>query len=435
MERVWDGGPAPHELSIQVRPAGSDPLEVAIWGAPTLPNVGDRLISEMTRRELARRLDNASFTLFSPWKSGRAGRLWIDGGGRWSGTGRFDIVVIAGGAVWSGPPFRHPAMQVFCLGPKPGQFDPSVFVAWNAVDVEDALSSAAQGGLFDWDWTGHTAELGDRLDYCTLRSAAAALRFQVTGRTPAGIVPDPAFSLAPLQNVTRQRPRCRLRIGIAAADPLPTPQFLKLITPRELDRCCPFDARTCLRQDDERLDNWLLGDPWYRFEYIDQVASGASALATRHDVEILGITNMYGDDRTASMFHTLVAGSSVRIEPSGTENDLVNSFQRFDCLLVARFHHAILALRAGIPFVAIDASSTAGAKASKLYGLMDSLGLTRFHWHARKDQASLALVDCVNQAVDDPVDASVYRIAHRKSQAAFDALAERIEGARSRQHG
>lgn len=102
---------------------------IAIWAGSSLPNIGDRLLAAVTEAELSRRLPDARFRHFCPWSTAADPvPLWVDGAGNWPGAGSFDAVVMAGG-LWSGPPFRHPIMQVFCLGPEPRAFDPGVWVA------------------------------------------------------------------------------------------------------------------------------------------------------------------------------------------------------------------------------------------------------------------------------------------------------------------
>src|SRR5437879_3406891 len=99
-------------------------MRVALWSGSSLNNVGDRLLAMVTELELARRLPDTGFEHFCPWsRTSNPKPLWVSESGDWPGSRMFNAVVVAGGGVFSGPPFRHSLMQVFCLGPNPSLFD------------------------------------------------------------------------------------------------------------------------------------------------------------------------------------------------------------------------------------------------------------------------------------------------------------------------
>ncbi|MGH6655616.1 MAG: polysaccharide pyruvyl transferase family protein, partial [Actinocrinis sp.] len=210
-------------------PAGGPRL--ALWAGASLDNLGDRLLARVTEAELVRRLPGARVRHFCPWsRSQDPEPLWIDAHGRWPGTGRFDAVVLAGGGVFGGPPFKHPLMQVFCLGQDPARFDPGVPVFWHGVGLQDGTAPPAPDGASDISGD-YLRALARRVGMLAVRDRGAVARFAAAG-VQARLVPDPVFALAPmLPQATRQGPAWpaagrRPRIGVAVGAPHPTPRLV-----------------------------------------------------------------------------------------------------------------------------------------------------------------------------------------------------------------
>ena len=136
---------------------------IALWGARTIDNFGDRLIAEITEHELAKRIPQAEFQHYCPWSKGiGALPLSIDRDGKWPGNGMYDAIVVVGGGLLGGPPFKHPIMQVFCFGPDPSNFELETFLAWNAVGLQDGSMKPTKPG-----WHTYLDSVCSRLNYCT----------------------------------------------------------------------------------------------------------------------------------------------------------------------------------------------------------------------------------------------------------------------------
>jgi hypothetical protein len=440
-------------------------MRIAVWAGSSLPNVGDRLLAAVTETELSRRLPGAEFAHFCPWSpapapspgpapaphpddaarpdttagpasmaaasggadhqgspatvraSGGTGRsgsavdpvpLWVDGQGRWPGAGMFDAVVMAGG-VWSGPPFRHPIMQVFCLGSAPRAFDPGTFAAWHGVGLQDGTPEPDRP-----EWRAYLSEVRARLGHATVRGAYAAARMD--GLT---VVPDPAFALPPLR---RERPRGK-RIGVAVSIPGPSRRLIARLATRT---AMPYDPGLCLPPEQVMAEADAPHEQAARLGFVADLGLTLMELGGLAEVEFLAVDNIYGDDETAGQLARSVAGATVTaLGSTGADHGvgpLCEAFARCDVVLVSRYHSAILALRTGTPFVAVDPFWSRRNGTSKLCELMNQLGLAHRYWNGDGD-----LPQIVNQTLDssnEPLEEPLYRDMWVRAGAAFDRLAD-----------
>ncbi|MGW0594217.1 polysaccharide pyruvyl transferase family protein [Streptosporangium sp. NPDC002607] len=402
---------------------------IAIWAGSSLPNVGDRLLAAVTEAELSRRLPGAVFGHFCPWSTAaEPAPLWVDGEGNWPGAGSFDAVVMAGG-LWSGPPFRHPIMQVFCLGGDPRAFDPGVWVAWHGVGLQDDTSAAARD-----DWRGYLRAVRERIDHLTVRGAGAALRMgEATGVPDTTVVPDPAFALEPLPRPPRPGRR-RPLIGVAVGAPGVTSQLVTHLVGRNLAGHGAADLALCVPPEQVMAEATSPGERAAALGFVTELGLTLIELAGFADIEFITVPNIYGDEEVGARFARSVPGAHIREVPlrrtsTGAE-ELTEALSRCDLVLVSRYHSAILALRGATPFVAVDPFWSRRNGTSKLHELTGELGMAHRHWNAHTGED---LIGIVERALDEePIEAIAYREAHARAAAAFDRLAEALRSARPR---
>lgn len=400
---------------------------IAIWAGSSLPNVGDRLLAAVTEAELSRRLPGAVFGHFCPWSTSTGpAPLWVDREGRWPGTGSFDAVVMAGG-LWSGPPFRHPIMQVFCLGADPRVFDPGVWVAWHGVGLQDDTPAPARE-----EWRGYLGAVRERIDHLTVRGASAALRMgEATGAPAPALVPDPAFALPPLPRPSRPGRR-RPLIGVAVGAPGVTSQLVTHLVGRNLAGHGAADPALCVPPAQVMAEASGPEERAASLGFVTELGLTLIELAGLADIEFVTVPNIYGDEEIGARFARSVPGSRTREirlrETSTGAEELTEALSRCDLVLVSRYHSAILALRAAIPFVAVDPFWSRRNGTSKLHELTGELGMAHRYWNARTGGDLLKIVECALK--EDPIEAAAYREAHARAMAAFDRLAEGIGSAR-----
>ncbi|MEU4408696.1 polysaccharide pyruvyl transferase family protein [Streptosporangium sp. NPDC023963] len=424
---------------------------IAIWAGGSLPNVGDRLLAAVTEAQLSRRLPDATFRHFCPWSTGAGpAPLRVDRDGRWPGAGSFDAVVMAGG-LWSGPPFRHPIMQVFCLGPDPGAFDPGVWVAWHGVGLQDGTPAPARD-----DWRGYLGAVRERIDHLTVRGEAAARRMDdATGVPGTAVVPDPAFALEPLEPRAARAARSarsagtgrrrRPLIGVAVGAPGVTSQLVTHLVGRDLAARGAADPALCVPPEQVMAEASEPGERAASLGFVTELGLTLIELAAFADIEFITVPNIYGDEEAGARFARAVPRARVRelrlpgVSGGGVSGastgagELTEAFARCDLVLVSRYHSAILALRGATPFVAVDPFWSRRNGTSKLHELTAGLGMAHRYWTHRGTHPAEDLLGIVERALDDdPIEADAYRDTHARATAAFDRLAEGLRSARPR---
>ncbi|MEU8383240.1 polysaccharide pyruvyl transferase family protein [Streptosporangium sp. NPDC048865] len=417
---------------------------IAIWAGSSLPNVGDRLLAAVTEAQLSHRLPDAAFRHFCPWSTAAGpAPLRVDRDGSWPGAGSFDAVVMAGG-LWSGPPFRHPIMQVFCLGPDPEAFDPGAWVAWHGVGLQDDTPAPARD-----DWRGYLGAVRERIDHLTVRSEAAARRMDDTTGVPGTeVVPDPAFALEPLPSravrAVRSGRRRRPLIGVAVGAPGVTSQLVTHLVGRDLAARGTADPALCVPPEQVMAEASAPGGRAAALGFVTELGLTLIELAAFADIEFITVPNIYGDEEAGARFARAVPRARTReirlpgVSAGGTgastgANELTEAFARCDLVLVSRYHSAILALRGATPFVAVDPFWSRRNGTSKLHELTAELGMAHRYWTHHDTRPAEDLLGIVERALDDdPIEASAYRDAHARARAAFDRLAEGLRSARPR---
>jgi Polysaccharide pyruvyl transferase len=435
-----------------VRPNSVRP-SIALWGGASLSNVGDKLLFDVTRAGLAERLPGAGFTRFCPWapdvgpagdtgSAGDAGGavrpLWVDPSGRWPGSGAFDAVVAIGG-VFAGPPFVNFLMQAFTLGARPDLFDPRPVVAWHGVGLDDSVPPPSRP-----EWAGYLRALATRLDLATVRAPAAADRFRVAKARVPAVVPDPVFAL-PVQPGSRPAARSRPRIGVAVGEAAPSRRFLDTFADTGLVlrylRNSGFDRATCVDPAQSARHELAAGQLAPKRDFSRQLGRELADLSRVGPVEFIAIDNVYDDAAAAKAFAGELGDAPVRLVTDPDADTLGEVFRDYDLVVVSRFHSAILALRAGVPFIAADPYWHPEAGTSKVHQLLAGLGLAARHWSGTgtgAGQAGAAGSDPIGAPtapMSDLVAAALaaaaddrdrYAAVHTRALAALDELAAAI---------
>jgi len=406
-------------------------IRIALWGGASLGNVGDQLLFDAVEAGLGRRLPGAEFTRYCPWADGDGPvrPLWVSPSGRWPGAGSFDAVVIVGG-VFAGPPFANVLMQAFTLGAAPAAFDPAVLTAWYGVGLDDTTRPPSQP-----QWRDYLRAAGQRLDFFTVRAPSAADRFRQAGAPVPRIVPDPAFGLParPHAESSSAGGGRRPRIGVAVSEAVASSRLLGLFTDMRIVlryvRESGFDRTTCLDAVEIAGREFAAGEIDPKRAFSTQLAAELAGLQRIGPVEFIAVDNMYDDAAAAAAFAGALDGTTVRCLPRADAAALGEAFSRYDLVVVSRFHSVVLALQAGVPFIAADPYWHPDTKTSKVHQLLAEVGRTDRHWAGPHAQATLS--DLAEKALgrgDD--DRDCYLAQHARAGQVLDELATAIAKAR-----
>jgi polysaccharide pyruvyl transferase WcaK-like protein len=258
---------------------------IALWNASGLRNLGDRLIDEVTRRHLQRRLPKSKCITFTPWPSDYcANRLRIDLDGHWSAEGRFDAIVIGGGALITGPPFADPSAQFFLLGPYPTRFKDRTPIIWSAM-CADRYDGARQRPA----WRSFIRVAADRVDLCTVRNRRTRRMLEACGvRKSIALVPDVAvLTDVPARPARRSR---RLRVGVAVGAP-----FFPLESIMQFARDAAVNLDVVNRRV-VRLANAAIERAAFDEDaYVQALVPLIRRLAADYSVVLFGFGAVYGD--------------------------------------------------------------------------------------------------------------------------------------------
>ena len=397
---------------------------IAIWGASSLNNWGDRLIALITEKELRARIPESFLAQLCPWNSHDDRRLWFDKNGKWPYAADFDAVVVAGGGLFAGPPFKHPVMQLFCFGAQPDQFAPKLCACWNAVGQQD---DACAGN--NPHWAKYTELLRSRLDYCSVRSKTTAEHIgQGSELSPTHVVPDSVYALPPLRLRNRIRGK-RIRVGVALGSPFPTREFVSTLAGSRVADSCPFEPSICLTPAEFMSQELPPTEIARQQTLLPLAVSALNRLSRVAAIEFFGFGLMYGDAGLATTLSGLVTGSTCRTGADDFD-DLQTLFASYDVLIVSRYHAAILAHRAGRPFIGVDPHWSHRTQTSKLHELMRSINQSQFYWNGAggEEAASAGLWERFEtwMELEASREAVPYEEMHRQSLRNFDRLSSAI---------
>jgi hypothetical protein len=312
-------------------------------------------------------------------------------------------------------------MQVFCFGPDPGHFEPGTFLAWSAVGLQDGTPAPTRPS-----WRAYFDALHERLQYCTVRSEDAAELIAGSNRKnrPA-VVPDPVFYLPPLPARLSSR-RGKYRLGVALGNPLPAPSFLAALAGPELANRCPFNEATCLHPEDVASLDFSQSQLIRKSHFLPAVLQALRLLGDSVSIEFFGFGAMYGDRELAVQLASCLEGARVATGIPRDVDAMQALIASYDGLVLSRYHAAILALRAGRPFVVADPYWSESTGTSKLHQLMKQAALLQAYW---ADEASgIAGTGDLTAAITmmmqgEAENGNIYEALHQQSERHFDALA------------
>ena len=344
------------------------PTRVALWNGAGMDNIGDQAIDLVTRRELSMRLPGAEFTTFTPWP-GRYCRnmLRIDEKGAWSGQGEFDAIVIGGGALLLGPPFRDPSSQFFLLGPDPLSFKDSCPVLWNGV-----CSGSQYRAPSAPKWRRFMADACARVSYRAVRNEQTRNFLQdcgVEGRID--VIPDVCIAASQAGAVRRRSGRPV--IAIAAGRPVFPDRFIARVAELAAPNMGLCDPELLdIRRYDESAGYSDDG-------YVTRLERGFADLGEEGDLVVSAFGEMYGDDLVCELLAGRLGVPYRRLWDAGPEG-VLNFFGGVDAVVGSRLHSCILALSAGTPFIMVDPYHSEQTRTSKMKEFAAQCGLERFYF-------------------------------------------------------
>jgi hypothetical protein len=392
-------------------------MRIALWNAGGLDNLGDRLLDAVNRREIGRRIPGAQFASFCPWAdAGSPAHLWVDTDGHWPGEGAFDSIVIGGGALLVGPPFRHPGLQAFFLGPYPERFADTCPVVWNAVCSDTQRPAPAVAA-----WREYVCGAAGRIGLRTVRneSTRACLWGWGVGGDIA-VVPDPVVLWC--GDGERRRPgrrEGRRRIGALVARPVFPSHFLMKMG------LWAMQGAACSNPAVIALEPYTPAEAYEEPRYVRQYAEVLRPLTGDYQLEICVRPSMYGDEEPAQLVAAALgpAATSVRVrDPWGA--DLLAWMESLDCVIATRLHDCILALLAGTPVLAVDPYARPSTPATKLREFM-RMGQGEDHYLTLESflTGDIPLPDRIERAlVAAPELAGIREGLQARASAHFDAL-------------
>ena len=333
-------------------------MRIALWNGSGLNNDGDRLLDRVNRVELSKRLPAAQFETFCPWNDASDSRsLWVDSDGHWSGEGAFEAIVIGGGGLLMGPPFLHPGMQSFFLGPHPERFRDDCFVSWNAV-----CSGSQFVAPLKTSWKDYVQAATTRIDLVSVRNVRTR-EFLMQCDVPEDptVVPDPVVLIRP-PRAKQSRIARRQRIGFAVARPVFPHAFLRTMGESAAARTVLSNPAVVQRPSAPRRDDYD------ERLYVRQLGAIVETMAKDHEIEIAIIPNIYGDETPATLLASMLESSSTTttIEVDRDCRHLVAWIESLDCLVASRLHYCVVALAVGTPVVALDPYYSSVLGTSKL---------------------------------------------------------------------
>lgn len=310
-------------------------------------------------------------------------------------------------------------MQVFSLGRNPAIFDPDVFVAWHGVGIVDGCPPLARPV-----WQEYVRALACRLNHLTVRSRDTAARFAVaTGQAPP-VVPDPAFALPPLSRSDSRRGNRRLRVGVAIGGPGASPRLRERLTDQRYWNRCHWSPVTCYTREEIETYECKPVEQTRTQSFLNQVWPVLREVANLAEIEFLSIRNVYADDEVGARGVELVPGARLCTVTADSADDVTRLFARYDAVIVSRFHSVVLALRAGVPFVAVDPYWSPDTGTSKVHQLLRELGAEERYWTHRGDGTQADLASAVARALAAEVtEPDLYHVMRARAQRSFDRLA------------
>jgi polysaccharide pyruvyl transferase WcaK-like protein len=393
-------------------------LRIALWNASGLDNLGDLILDRVNRIEIAKRLPEAKFVTYCPWPI-RQGveKLSIDHNGRWSGEGRFDAIVIGGGALLMGPPFSHPGLQTFFFGGYPDRFRDKAICIWNAVCSDSRVASPAVE-----TWARYVRNAAARCHSITVRNSQTLQYLRHWGvQEEIEIVPDPAI-LAVTPVTAPANSSAPITVGWLAAQPeFPAP-FIEIMRSSALADFSDANPSVVRLTASAALG-------WSTQGASDHVLHLIKGIASSTKIRVAALDNMYGDSSYAETIYGKIEGHFLDYTRLGERLDpLTDWMESVDCIIASRLHHCIFAVAMGMPVIALDLYYSENARTSKLREFMFSSGLGDHYLASNLTMAEDGKLDDLIQIATS--NRGIFREAAVKSRQAanlhFDKIADCI---------
>ena len=141
----------------------------------------------------------------------------------------------------------------------------------------------------------------------------------------------------------------------------------------------------------------------------------------------MGFGGIYGDRDLAVELAAQLPDATLACSESGDLEVMQRRIQSYDGLIVSRYHAAILALRCGRPFVAVDPFWTPWTRTSKLQQLMSRMDALPRYWTVDGSPGRLeSLVDSIERMIRLPQSTDHYKSMHAQCRSSFDRLAKAL---------
>jgi polysaccharide pyruvyl transferase WcaK-like protein len=316
-------------------------MKIALWNASGLDNLGDRALDLVNRRELAKRIPDVRFETFCPWPGSDTRQLTIRSDGYWEDGDCFDAIIVGGGAVLIGPPFRHPGLQFFFFGTRPRQFRGPKTRIWNAVCSDTEFMAPLRD-----DWRQFVKDGAAAVSYCSVRNGRTKEFLLACGVTnEIVVVPDPAVALFRARGRQTFR-KDRLKVGVSVAQPKFPRRFIELMRASALSMQSSWSPLVTL------IDSANADSNSKDIDFTTKWQVAALKLNNSFDVEVTGFPAFYGDKESAKQ--VVARASCLRFIDLNTDGESIEWMKQLDILVAGRLHHCVIAFALGIPVVAVD---------------------------------------------------------------------------------
>jgi hypothetical protein len=186
-----------------------------------------------------------------------------------------------------------------------------------------------------------------------------------------------------------------------------------------------FDRTTCLDAVEIAGREFAAGEIDPKRAFSTQLAAELADLQRIGTVEFIAVDNMYDDAAASAAFADALGGAPVRCLRQADAAALGEAFSRYDLVVVSRFHSVVLAMQAGVPFIAADPYWHPDTKTSKVHQLLAEVDRTDRHWAGPYAQATLAdLAEAALGRGDE--DRDRYLAQHARAGQVLDELATAI---------
>jgi polysaccharide pyruvyl transferase WcaK-like protein len=327
-------------------------------------------------------------------------------------------MVIGGGALINGPPFREPTCQFFLTGPYPERFQDSATIVWNGICSDVQVLAPREER-----WRNFMQAAVSRVSLLSVRNSRTRDYLRACGITrEIEIVPDVAVLAS--EPVDRPVLKRKPRVGIAPASLVFPNDFLSMMAKTALANAVSMNPEVVEFELEKRVTSRRFHDNGYTTEL-------AARLNEISDIEwvAFGFGSMYGDAETAAQLAEKLDNCSYVTLNDPLGADAIELIRSLDCVVGFRLHSCVVPLTVGTPFIGVDAYCSETTGTSKLREFMrDATFESRY---AKMDEILSdgmrlrALLEQCLEAGTDPVVAAHRQLAER-ARAHFDKVAHTL---------